>query len=102
MRIVHFKAGRRWCSADQVLHLFRVVGKDVVRVLTTDAFYEQVGRAAPDKGDVDETPFDPDCSFSYTKRFPPKGKAAVFHMMAGKTQGFYDLQRTQKRSPTVT
>lgn len=45
---------------------------------------------------------DPDCSFSYTGPFPPKGEGAVFHMLPSQTKGFYDLQRTEKYGPTVT
>jgi hypothetical protein len=106
LRIVHYKAGKHWCYADQVLHLFRVVGKDVVRILTTDAFYEQLDQIELAKQDseeaIDKIEDNPDCSFSYTKAFPPKGQAAVFRMLSSQTKGFYDIQRTQKGGPTVT
>jgi hypothetical protein len=106
LRIVHYKAGKHWCYADQVLHLFRVVGKDVVRILTTDAFYEQLDQIELAKQDAEEAveqiEDDPDCWFSYTKAFPPKGQASVFRMLSSQTKGFYDIQRTQKGGPTVT
>ena len=102
LRIVHYNAGKHWCYADQVLHLFRVVGKDVVRILTTDAFYEQVDWVKPADGDADESEEDPECYFSYSEPFPPKGQAAVFRMLSGQTKGFYDIQRTQKGGPAVT
>jgi len=106
LRIVHYKAGKHWCYADQVLHLFRVVGKDVVRILTTDAFYaqlDQIELAGQNTEEaVEQIEDDPDCWFSYTKAFPPKGQAAVFRMLSSQTMGFYDIQRTQKGAPTVT
>jgi hypothetical protein len=106
LRIVHFKAGKHWCYADQVLHLFRVVGKDVVRILTTDAFYEQLDQIELAHQHTDEASNqledDPDCSFTYTRAFPPKGEGAVFRMLSTRTKGFYDIQRTQKGGPTVT
>jgi hypothetical protein len=106
LRIVHYKAGKHWCYADQVLHLFRVVGKDVVRILSTDAFYEQLDQVELAMQHTDEASNqledDPDCSFSYTKAFPPKGEGAVFRMLSTQTKGFYDIQRTQKGGPTVT
>lgn len=46
VRVVHLEVTEGSCYADQVLHLFRVVGKDVVRVLTTDSFYEQFEQGA--------------------------------------------------------
>ena len=106
VRIVHYRPEKHWCYADQVLHLFRVVGKDIVRILTTDAFYEQFDQIELSYQDTDEAVGqivnNPDCSFSYVKSFPPKGEGAVFHMLPTQTQGFYDIQRTQKGEPTVT
>jgi len=106
VRIVHYRTEKHWCFADQVLHLFRVVGKDVVRVLTEDAFYEQFDQIELAKQDTEEAmnqiENDPECSFSYTKAFPPKGQASIFRMLSSQTKGFYDIQRTQKGGPTVT
>ena len=106
VRIVHYRAEKHWCYSDQALHLFRVVGKDVVRILTADAFYEQFDQIELAKQDtqeaVDQIENDPDCSFSYGKTFPPKGRAAVFRMLSSQTKGFYDIQRSQKGGPTVT
>jgi hypothetical protein len=105
LRIVHYQAGKHWCYADQVLHLFRVVGSDVVRILETDAFYEQLDQIELARQDTEEAMNQlvdaPDCSFDYDKPFPPKGRAAVFRMLPSKTLGFYDIQRTQKGGPTV-
>lgn len=105
LRIVHYHAGKHWCYADQVLHLFRVVDQDVVRILETDAFYEQLDQIELARQDtqeaLDQLIDDPDCSFSYSGPFPPKGRAAVFRMLPSKTLGFYDIQRTQKGGPTV-
>jgi hypothetical protein len=105
VRIVHYRTEKHWCFAEQVLHLFRVVGKDVVRILTTDAFYEQFDQIELAKQDTEEAmnqiENDPECSFGY-KVFPPKGQAAVLRMLSSQTKGFYDIQRTQKGGPTVT
>jgi len=99
VRIVHYHQARFWCFADQVLHLFRVVGKNVVRILAADAFYQQ--------NDIDSendqaVGYDPECSFSEGRPFPPKGRGAVFRMLPTQTNGFYDIQRTLKGGPTVT
>lgn len=105
VRIVHNRAEKHWCLADQVLHLFRVVGKDVVRILTTDTFYEQLDQVELAKQDTEDAMNqlidNPDCSFDDGKPFPPKGQAAVFRMLASKNQGLYDIQRTQKGAPTT-
>ena len=106
LRIDHYNGEKHWCYADQVLHLFRVVGKDVVRILATDAFYEQLDQVELSKQDTEEAMNqlvdDPDCSFSYDKAFPPKGRGAVFRMLPSKSQGFYDIQRTRKGAPAAT
>ena len=106
LRVVHGEVRDHWCYADQVLHLFRVVGKDVVRILTTDAFYQQFEQIERAKSDSHETAAsiasDPRCSFRYTEAFPPKGQGAAFRMLSSQTQGFYDIKRTQKGGPTVT
>jgi hypothetical protein len=105
VRIAHYRMEKHWCYTDQVLHLFRVVGKDVVRVLGTDTFYEQVDQIELAKQDseeaINEIINDPDCSFS-EKVFPPKGQAAVFRMLPTQTQGFYDIQSTQKGRAPLT
>lgn len=105
VRIVHFGGGKHWCYADQVLHLFRVVGKDVVRILTADAFYEQLDQIELAEQEteeaLDQIVNNPECSFSYEAPFPPKGRAAVFRMLSSQAKGFYDIQRTQKGGPTV-
>jgi hypothetical protein len=89
LRVVHYEARSRWCYADQVLHLFRVVGNDVVPILTTDAFYEQSYELEPVKAaeeDSHETvasiPSNPRCSFGSKQVTPPKGRGAVFHIVA--------------------
>jgi hypothetical protein len=106
VRIVHYHPEKHWCYADQVLHLFRVVGKDVVRILTTDAFYEQFDQIDLAEQDTEEAlnqmVNDPECSFSYEKPFPPKGQGSVFRMLPSQNKGFYDIQRTQKGGPTAT
>jgi hypothetical protein len=109
LRVVHYEARSRWCYADQVLHLFRVVGNDVVPILTTDAFYEQSYELEPVKAaeeDSHETvasiPSNPRCSFGSKQVTPPKGRGAVFHMLSSQTQGFYDIQRTHTGGPNVT
>jgi hypothetical protein len=96
VRVVHEYQGKFSCFADQVLHLFRVVGKDVVRILTADAFYKQCG-----EGEDDCEYYDPEC-FAEDAPFPPKGRGATFRMLPTQTNGFYDLQRTLKGGPTVT
>jgi hypothetical protein len=100
VRIVHYRTGKHWCFSDQVLHLFRVLGKDVVRILTSDAFYEQLDQVALSQQDTEEAMNqlvdDPACSFDHGKPFPPKGQAAVFRMLPTQTKGFYDIQRTQR------
>lgn len=105
VRIVHYRPEAHWCFSDQVLHLFRVVGSDVVRILEADAFYEQLDQIELARQDTEEAMNQlvdaPNCSFDYDKPFPPKGRAAVFRMLPSKTQGFYDIQRTQKGGPTV-
>jgi hypothetical protein len=98
IRIVHADVQSRRCYADEVLNLFRVIGKDVVRILSTDAFYQQreepkPGTDAPDKIAA-QVPDDVRCAFRYTGSFPPKGKSAVFRMLSRQTQGFYDIERS--------
>jgi hypothetical protein len=103
VRIVHYYPAKHWCYADQVLHLFRVVGDDVVRILTTDAFYEQFDQIEETEESMNDSVVNnPECSFSYDGAFPPKGRGAVLRMLSTQTQGFYDIQRTQKGSPGVT
>ena len=109
LRVTHYEARSRWCYADQVLHLFRVVGNDVVPILTTDAFYEQSYQVEPVKAEQEDSqetvasiPSNPRCSFGSKQATPPTGRGAVFRMLASQTQGFYDIQRTQKGGPTVT
>jgi hypothetical protein len=103
VRIVHYYPAKRWCYADQVLHLFRVVGDDVVRILTTDAFYEQVDQIDETEEAVNDLVVNnPECSFSYDGAFPPKGRGAVLRMLSTQTHGFYDIQRTLKGGPGVT
>jgi hypothetical protein len=81
------------------------VGKDVVRILSTDTFYEQVDQIDLAQQDsleaLDQIENDPECSFSH-KSFPPKGRGAVLRMLSTQTHGFYDIQRTLKGGPGVT
>jgi len=84
VRTKHTLPKRYACFADQTLDLFRVVGKDIVRILHTDVAYEQVAYD-PDNEDGDR---DPDCSVS--------PKDGTFRMLPTKTNGFFDLERNQK------
>jgi hypothetical protein len=84
LRVVHYEARRRWCYADQVLHLFRVVGNDIVSILTTDAFYEQsyqVELVKPAEEDSRETvasiPDNPRCSFVSKQGAPPRAAISM-------------------------
>ena len=93
------------CYADQVLHLFRVVGSDVVRILTADVFYAQVDEDNPaEEGTrIDDSVGDDrglTCS-AFGKVFPPKGQSAVFRMLPTQTNGFYDIARTLKGMPQL-
>jgi hypothetical protein len=105
VRIAHYRLEKHWCYADQVLHLFRVADKDVVRILTTDTFYEQFDQIELAKQDTEEAlnqiEDDPDCSYK-DKVFPPKGRVAVFRLLASQSKGFYDIQRTRKGAPAAT
>jgi hypothetical protein len=106
LRIVHYEVRSHSCYVDQVLHLFRVVSNDVVPILMTDAFYEQSYQVGPAKEDSPETvadsPNNPRCSFGSKQIVSSKGQGAVFRMLSSQTQGFYDIQRTQKGGATVT
>jgi len=84
VRTKHTLPKRYECFADQTLDLFRVVGKDIVRILHTDVAYEQVVYG-PDNEDGDH---DPECSVS--------PKDGTFRMLPTKTNGFFDLERNQK------
>lgn len=105
VRIAHHRLEKHWCYADQVLHLFRVVDKDVVRILSADTFYEQFDQIELAKQDTEEALFqienNPDCSFS-DEVFPPKGQAAVFRLLSSQSKGFYDIQRTRTGAPAAT
>ena len=102
VRIAHEAANPNrstWCYADQTLHLFRVVGNDVVRVLTVEMFYREC------EGTLETTEeFYPcrDACYDYDAPFPPKDGATLLRMLPTKTNGFYDIQRTGKYSPTLT
>jgi hypothetical protein len=105
VRVDHVRTEKHYCYSDQVFHLFRVVGNDVVRILTTDSFYEQFDQIDLAKEDSWEAQTqvvnDPLCSYG-GKVFPPKGQSAVFHMLPTQTNGYYDLQRSKKGWPTTT
>jgi len=77
VRLQHGDHDVRNCFDDEVLHLFRVVGDKVVRILTTDAGYQQVTE--------EDEEMKPDCY-----QWVYKG---TFRMLPTKTLGFYEIER---------
>ena len=103
VRIVHALHDTHYCFADQVLHLYRVVGEEIVRILTTDVFYEQfdqidlANKEVRTDDEEDQMVKDPDCSCD--KRCPPKARTATLRMLPTATNGFYDIERSLKGAP---
>jgi hypothetical protein len=77
VRLQHGRADLNTCFDDEVLHLFRIVGDKVVRILTTDAAYEQI--------DADGGESHPSCFRDAFK--------GTFRMLPTKTLGFFDIER---------
>ena len=77
VRVQHGNEDLDTCFDDEVLHVFRIVGDKVVRILTTDAGYDQT--------DVADGVLKPECHQTFQK--------GTFRMLPTKTLGFYDLER---------